>query len=131
MPYVEVPRDLSTVKNKIAMGLTKRQLLSILAAGVLCLPVYFLFQSLGKLAIYIAVLPAIPCFMVGFYTAKDGRPLEKVLLNYIEAQYRRPRRRPYQTKNIYTQLAWQAQITEVINSESQSGNNVNDTEWCD
>lgn len=130
MPYVEVPRDLSKVKNKVAMGMTKRQIISIAAAGLICAPLFWLLQGLGGLALYIAILPAIPSFMFGFYTARDGRPLEKVLSNYIEVRYKRPRRRIYQTKNIYAQLARQAQITEVIHGADETNCPTN-TEWSD
>lgn len=132
MPYVTVPRDLSKVKNKVVLGLTKRQLLSVLAAGALCIPLYLLLFTLGELAIYIAVLPAVPCFIFGFYAAKDGRPLENVLKCYIDARYRRPRHRPYRTQNAYRQLMYMQLIQEVMDDaqQEQAGADIN-TEWDD
>ncbi|MEG1687141.1 MAG: PrgI family protein [Angelakisella sp.] len=114
MPYVTVPRDLSKIKNKIALGLTKRQLLAIIAAGGISIPLYLLLmQPLGDLALYVAILPAVPCFLFGFYRGSDGRPLEQVLGNYIKVRYRLPRVRPYQIQNIYASLAVMQQIQEV------------------
>lgn len=119
MPYVTVPRDLSKVKNKLAMGMTKRQLMGIAAAGAVSLPVYFLLRPLGDLALYLAVLPAVPFFLLGFYRAPDGRPLEVVVRNYVQVRYKQPRVRPYQTGNIYEKLAILQQIEEVFESESK------------
>lgn len=132
MPYVTVPRDLSTVKNKLAMGLTLRQLLAVGTAGVLCLPIYLLTMgALGDLAIYVAVIPAIPCFLVGFYQSKDGRHFDAVMGNYIQVRYKQPRVRPYQTQNIYASLAAMHQIEEVVQqyenkTNSEPGDNQED-----
>ena len=38
MPYVPVPKDLSRVKNKVALNLTKRQLLCFSAAAAVGIP---------------------------------------------------------------------------------------------
>ena len=40
MPYVPVPKDLSRVKNKVALNLTKRQLISFTLAGAVGIPFY-------------------------------------------------------------------------------------------
>lgn len=115
MPYVTVPRDLSKVKNKLAMGLTLRQLLAVAAAGAVCVPIYLLtMKALGDMAIYIAIIPAIPAFFVGFFRATDGRPFEKVMVNYIKVRYQQPQVRPYQTQNIYASLEIMQQIQEVV-----------------
>lgn len=129
MPYVTVPGDLSKVKNKVAMGMTLRQLLAVAVAGAVCVPIYLLaMKPLGDLAIYIAVIPSIPCFFVGFYKAKDGRSFETVMANYIKVRHRHPRVRPYQTQNIYASLAAMQQIQEVVQQyESKEGSKVGDS----
>ena len=38
MPYVPVPKDLTTVKTKVAAGLTKRQLICFSLAALVGLP---------------------------------------------------------------------------------------------
>ncbi|MGC4375188.1 PrgI family protein, partial [Streptococcus suis] len=40
MAYVQIPKDLSKVKTKIAFNLTKRQLIGFAVAGFVSLPVY-------------------------------------------------------------------------------------------
>lgn len=127
MPYVTVPRDLSNVKNKIAMGLTKRQLIAVGTALIICIPLYMLtMKPLGGLAIYVTVIPAIPCFMFGFFNAPDGSPLEKVLSNYIKVHYKQPMTRPYQTQNIYANLAVMQQIKEIMEKYEGAEHDSND-----
>ena len=42
MPYVQVPKDLSKVKTKLALNLTKRQLVCFSGAAAVGIPVYLL-----------------------------------------------------------------------------------------
>lgn len=117
MPYVTVPKDFDKVKRKIALGLTKRQLIAAAASAIVCLPAfYYLFPLLGDNAVFIIVILAVPIFIVGFWPIKDGRPIEKVILNYIRVRYQRPAKRPYKTENIYAGLEPARQIQEVIDS---------------
>ena len=48
MAYVKVPKDLSKVKTKVALNLTKRQLIGFSIAGLLGFPVYLLCKKLFK-----------------------------------------------------------------------------------
>ena len=45
MAYVKVPKDLSKVKTKVALNLTKRQLIGFSIAGLLGFPVYLLCKN--------------------------------------------------------------------------------------
>ncbi len=115
MPYVTVPKDFTTIKNKVFLGMTKRQLIAAASATLICLPTYyFLSKAIGDLALYLVALLAVPIFLTGFYHHRDGRPLEKVFMNYITVRYRRPLLRPYRTENIYAGLEPVTKIQEVI-----------------
>ena len=46
MPYVPVPKDLNTVKTKVAFNLTKRQLICFSLAAAVGVPAYFLTRGL-------------------------------------------------------------------------------------
>lgn len=105
MPYVQIPKDLTKVKTRLFLNLTKRQLICFGLAAAVGLPFYFLtkgiigtsFAALGMLVIML------PCFFAAMYE-RDGQPFEKILLTYITARYLRKRTRPYKTKNIYGYL---------------------------
>lgn len=102
MAFVSVPKDLTKIKNKVVLNLTKRQLICLLAAAAVGLPFYFLTKnyigtSNAATGMVILMLPA---FLFAMYE-KDGMPLEKVLLNIINVKLKKPAVRKYEVKNIY------------------------------
>ena len=104
MPFVPVPKDLSKVKTKVALGLTKRQLICFSCAAAVGLPTYFLTRSaIGNTAALLLMIGLmLPAFFIAMYE-KDGQPAEKVLRNMLRARYW-PTVRPYKTDNFYNQL---------------------------
>lgn len=115
MPYVPVPKDLNTVKTKVALNLTKRQLICFSLAACVGVPTYFLTRNvLGTTGAVIALLTAaLPFFFFAMYE-KNGQPLEKLLKNYINATYRRPKVRPYITNNIYFAIEKQILLEKKV-----------------
>lgn len=102
MAFVSVPKDLTKIKNKVVLHLTKRQLVCLLIAAAVGLPFYFLTRKyIGTSnAATGMVLLMLPAFLFAMYE-KDGLPLEKVLLNIINVKLKRPAVRRYEIKNIY------------------------------
>lgn len=94
--FVPIPKDLSRIKRKVALGLTKRQLICFSIAAAIGLPFYFLTRKLigNSNAATAMVLIMLPAFLFAMYE-KDGLPLEKVLKNYISVHYLRPQVRVY------------------------------------
>ena len=105
MAYVPVPKDLTKVKTKVALNLTKRQLIFFSLAGVFGIPVYFLFRKpIGtEAAAILMIMIMLPFFFMAMYE-KDGLPFEKVMENIIRQKFRYPAVRPYQTENFYAVL---------------------------
>jgi len=102
LAYVTVPKDLNRVKTKVALNLTRRQLICFSAAGLVGVPLYlFTRQGLGNdMAALLMVLVMLPLFAFALYE-KDGMPLEAFIGNYIRVRFLYPRIRPYQTENFY------------------------------
>ena len=48
MAFVSVPKDLTKVKNKVVLNLTKRQLICLVIAAAVGLPFYFLTREWNK-----------------------------------------------------------------------------------
>lgn len=94
--FVPIPKDLSRIKRKVALGLTKRQLICFSIAAAIGLPFYFLTRKLigNSNAATAMVLIMLPAFLFAMYE-KDGLPLEKVLKNYISVHYLKPQVRVY------------------------------------
>ena len=104
MPYVPVPKDLTKVKTKVALGMTKRQLICFSIAGIVGIPVYLLTRGAlgGSGALLIMIGLMLPFFFLAMYE-KDGLPAEKLLRNYIRARLWSGKR-PYKTDNLYRYL---------------------------
>ena len=99
MAYVKVPRDLTEVKSKVILNLTKRQLICFSAGGGLGIAEYFLLKNgLGSsLSALVMIASMIPFFLFAVYE-KDGQPLEKVIGNYISVSFLRPKKRVLRRK---------------------------------
>ena len=68
--------------------------------------------------ISVMIFSMMPFFAFGMYE-KNGEPLEAVLRHIIESRYLRPRRRIYQTQNIYALLEKQAQLENEVKAIAQ------------
>ena len=115
MPYVPVPKDLNTVKTKVAFNLTKRQLICFSLAAAVGVPAYFLTRGLlGTTgAVLVLLACALPFFLLALYE-KNGQPLEKILKHYINTKYRRSKVRPYVTNNIYSAIKKQILLEQEV-----------------
>lgn len=121
--YVPVPRDLSRVKEKVFLNLTRRQTLCFGAAILIGLPLFFLVKKTGNisLASLVMILVMIPFFLLGMYE-RNGQPFEVFLKQYIEFAFIRPKKRLYKTDNYYRILAredWAEKEVDHIVSVSQ------------
>ena len=115
MAYVPVPKYLTKVKSKVLFNLTKRQLICFGGGALIGVPLFFLLRgSLGaSSAAILMVLSMLPLFVMGLYE-KNGRPLEKVLGDVIQTVFLRPKRRPYQTDNLYAALMRQEHLEKEV-----------------
>ena len=115
MAYVSVPKDLSTVKTKVVLNLTKRQLICFSAALTVGLPVFFLTKgSVGTSASsLLMIFSMLPLFMFAIYE-KHGQPLEVILKHYVEVRFLTPKQRPYKTDNFYAVLIRQDKLDKEV-----------------
>ena len=59
------------------------------------------------------MLVMMPAFLLGVYE-KNGQPLEKIAHYFIEARFRRSKKRPFKTNNLYTALHKQADFDKEV-----------------
>ena len=73
MAFVSVPKDLTKVKNKIILNLTKRQLICLGIAAAVGLPFYFLSRELigSSNAATGMCLLMLPAFLFAMYEKMD------------------------------------------------------------
>ena len=122
MAFVPVPKDLAQVKTKVIFNLTKRQLICFGGGILIGLPLFFIFKTMlpSSAAAIIMILVMLPCFMFGMYE-RNGQPLEKILHYFIQSRFKRPKKRPYRTENIYAALKKQAQLQRKVRQSLTSG----------
>ena len=103
--YIPVPRDLTRVKTKVFLNLTKRQLVWFGAGALMGVPSFFLLKRIGStsLAAMGMILIMLPMFLLAMYE-HDGQPLEVFAKHFIETKFIRPKIRPYRTDNYYEVL---------------------------
>ena len=103
--YIPVPRDLTRVKTKVFLNLTKRQLVCFGAGALMGIPSFFLLKRIGStsLAAMGMILIMLPMFLLAMYE-HDGQPLEVFAKHFIETKFIRPKIRPYRTDNYYEVL---------------------------
>ena len=115
MAYVNVPKDLTKVKSKVLLNLTKRQLICIGCGALVGVPLFFLLKkpigtSAAAMTMMVVMLPA---FLLGVYE-RNGQPLEVVLRNMIRVCFLRPKIRPYKTNNFYAVLERQDNLDQEV-----------------
>lgn len=102
---VAVPKDLTGIKTKVAMNLTKRQLICFSAAALVGVPLYLFTKNLigTELSALSMVAVMLPFFFVAMYE-KDGFPAEKIIYFIIRQKFLVPGIRPYRSENLFRQL---------------------------
>lgn len=125
--FISVLRDLSRVKTKVFMNLTKRQLLCFGAGALVGVPLFFVLKITGNISFAAMgmIVVMMPMFFLAMYE-KDGQPLEVVAKHFYEARFKRPKVRPYKTNNYYAAVMRQYQVEKEVerivrNSEKAAG----------
>lgn len=120
MAYVPIPKDLNAVKSKMALNLTKRQLICFAGGALAGVPLFFLIRSFGSVsaATFCMIVVMLPFFLLAMYE-KNGQPLEKLVWNMIQTCFLRPKQRPYRTNNFYDVLERQdtldKEVSRIVN----------------
>ena len=101
MAFVPVGKDLTRIQAKLALGLSKRQLICFSSAAAVGIPLYLGSRGLlgNSTAVILMIIFMLPFFFIAMYE-KDGLPAEKAILHYLRAMIW-PKKRPYLTNNLY------------------------------
>ena len=112
---VAVPKNLSGIKTKVAMNLTKRQLICFGGAAAVGIPFYLFTKGvLGTQAsALIMVALMLPFFFLAMYE-KDGFPAEKILYFMLRQKILTPGIRPYKSENLYKQLEEREKLKKEV-----------------
>ena len=135
--YISVPRDLTKVKSKVMFNLTKRQLICFGLAALVGVPSFFLLKLAFSISTSVMIMMVImmPFFFLAMYE-KHGQSLEVFLKHFIQANFVRPKTRPYKTDNYYAALVRQGKAEEEVDkivriSEEREKERVRDAKESD
>ena len=124
---VAVPKNLSGIKTKVAMNLTKRQLVCFGSAGAVGIPFYIFTKGVigTQASALIMVALMLPCFFLAMYE-KDGFPAEKILYFMLRQKILTPGIRPYKSENLYRQLEEKERMKKEVRylEEKAAGRNA-------
>ena len=117
MAYVNVPKDVTKVKPKVFMGLTKRQIICFGGGAFVGVPLFFLFRTVmtASASALIMVVVMMPFFLFAMVEV-NGEPFEAVIHHFVQSRFKRSKERPYQTNNAYAALEQQAKVCENVKS---------------
>ena len=112
---VAVPKNLSGIKTKVALNLTKRQLICFGGAAVVGIPFYLVTKGIlgTQVSALIMVALMLPFFFLAMYE-KDGFPAEKVLYFMVRQKLLTPGIRPYKSENLYKQLEEREKLKKEV-----------------
>ena len=124
---VAVPKNLSGIKTKVAMNLTKRQLVCFGSAGAVGIPFYIFTKGVigTQASALIMVALMLPFFFLAMYE-KDGFPAEKILYFMLRQKILTPGIRPYTSENLYRQLEEKERMKKEVRylEEKAAGRNA-------
>ena len=124
---VAVPKNLSGIKTKVAMNLTKRQLVCFGSAGAVGIPFYIFTKGVigTQASALIMVALMLPFFFLAMYE-KDGFPAEKILYFMLRQKILAPGIRPYKSENLYRQLEEKERMKKEVRylEEKAAGRNA-------
>jgi len=117
MFYIPIQKDFSKVKNKVAFGLTKRQMICFVLAALVGIPTYLLLKRVvpTDIAGVVMIIVMLPFFLFALYE-KDGEPLELILKHWFKEKYIRPQIRPVINEPVITSCM---QVTEYIEEQER------------
>ena len=124
---VAVPKNLSGIKTKVAMNLTKRQLVCFGSAGAVGIPFYIFTKGVigTQASALIMVALMLPFFFLAMYE-NDGFPAEKILYFMLRQKILTPGIRPYKSENLYRQLEEKERMKKEVRylEEKAAGRNA-------
>ena len=126
MPYVPVPKDLSKIKTKVFLNLTKRQIICFGSGGLIGIPLFFILRKpLGpSIATLLMIIAMLPFFVLAMYE-KNGQPFERYLRNIYRQKFQRPSKRPYKIDNFYAAIQRQINLENEVKQIVQQENKTN------
>lgn len=105
MITVKIPKEIRDYKEKLAFGLTARQIIALLLGCGICIPLYIygIKYINEEIVSYLVMAIALPIGGIGFIT-KNGMPFEKYMVVMFKHNFLYPQKTVYKSKNYFRDL---------------------------
>jgi hypothetical protein len=99
MITVRIPDEIRKYKEKLAFGLTARQIISVTITAAVCVPLYFYGRNFlsDDILSWIVILIALPLLSIGFFRYRN-MPMEKFAAAILLHEFILPRRRLFRSE---------------------------------
>ena len=118
MIAVRIPEEIRKYKEKLAFGLTARQLICTIISGAVCVPLYWKCRNIIPEDIlgWAIIIIALPLLSIG-YVKINGVPMEKMAKIFFLTQIMYPVKRKYKTENAFRTWQDQADVEDMPKSK--------------
>lgn len=105
MIEIKIPKEIRHYKEKLAFGLTVRQLIAITLALSINIPLYIVGKDVlgDELMSWIVIIIAVPLAMIGWFDY-NGLNFEQFLIALFQSEILYPKKRIYKSENIYENI---------------------------
>lgn len=106
MIAVRIPEEIRKYKEKLAFGLTARQLIATIITMIVCVPLYWFGRKLlpEDLLAWLVIIFAFPTLSIGFLKF-NNMPMERFFVTVFKYEFLFPRKRKFRTENAFR--VWQ------------------------
>lgn len=101
----EIPKEIMDFDEKLALGLTLRQLASTIVCGGVCVPLYIFGRKYfgDDITGWLVIIVAAPTILIGFFRYQ-GVAFEKMIGRILKQLFLLPSKRKYKTANFWEEL---------------------------
>ena len=112
MAYVDIPKDLDGIKSKVALGLTKKQLIGFGVAAVIGVPFYLATRlAVGNdVGLFFMMFSMALPLLYAIYEPK-GITMGQLVAIWLRFQFIAIGARPYKNANLYEVLTDESEVT--------------------
>ena len=120
MIAVRIPEEIRKYKEKIAFGLTARQIISVILTALICVPLYWFGRPyiVEDVLSWMIILIALPVLSIGFLKF-NGMPMEKFFVVWLKFEFLYPRKRKFRTDNAFRDWQNQAYAEEIPKNKKE------------
>ncbi|MEG2813143.1 MAG: PrgI family protein [Oscillospiraceae bacterium] len=102
MITVRIPKEIKEYKEKVALGLTGRQLICSILAIAIAVPLYIFGSKIinQEIISWLIIFLVLPLGAIGFVN-KNGMPFEKFIVAVFKTVFLYPTKRIYKTNSFF------------------------------